>query len=75
MTMKIPPLMGEFVHECPDWDYLEIDENDEEFAHCSCAFGKQGSAERFRAQDAQKRQIEKIDGLMAAAEFDPYDPF
>jgi hypothetical protein len=26
-------------HRCPDWDGLEINPNDDEFASCTCKFG------------------------------------
>lgn len=25
-----------YKHECPEWDFLEIDENDPEFEFCHC---------------------------------------
>ena len=28
--------MSLYKHECPDWDYLSIDENSPEFAACLC---------------------------------------
>jgi hypothetical protein len=28
--------MAQFRHECWEWDGLEIDEHDLEFAHCGC---------------------------------------
>lgn len=27
-----------FYHECPDWDFLEIDETYDEFISCNCRF-------------------------------------
>lgn len=46
MTREFP---GKFLHECPDWDYLEIDEYMGEFASCACDFGQMNEeAELFR---------------------------
>lgn len=28
--------MSKFRHECPEWDFAEIDEKDFEFACCTC---------------------------------------
>lgn len=37
MTNRISkPSKGKLHHECPDWDFMEIDENDPEFASCTC---------------------------------------
>lgn len=36
-------LTGRFVHLCPDWDYLEIDETVSEFECCACSL--EGRAE------------------------------
>jgi hypothetical protein len=41
-----------FRHECPDWDYLEIDESDAEFGVCSCELGPE--AEEYK----EARQME-----------------
>lgn len=31
-----PRLPGRIAHECPDWDFLPIDEDSEEMASCCC---------------------------------------
>lgn len=31
--------MSKFRHDCPDWDYMEIDEDDAEFGACTCDYG------------------------------------
>jgi hypothetical protein len=28
--------MSKFRHECPEWDFMEIDEQDMEFIACAC---------------------------------------
>jgi len=33
-------LKGEKAHLCPDWDFLPIDENCDEFEACLCSFRK-----------------------------------
>lgn len=31
--------MSKFTHQCPDWDYMEIDETMPEITCCLCDFG------------------------------------
>ncbi len=31
--------MSRFKHECPEWDYMEIDETCPEFSCCYCEWG------------------------------------
>lgn len=38
-TLEDHALAGGFLHYCPDWDYLLIDQTDIEFDACSCDFG------------------------------------
>jgi hypothetical protein len=37
------PAMSKFRHECPDWDYLEIDEDAPEFGVCTCEMGQEAA--------------------------------
>lgn len=46
--------MPTFKHECPEWDFLEIDEDDMEFAACPC-FPNDPEALRF----IEERQLER----------------
>lgn len=43
--------MSKFRHECPDWDYLQIDESDAEFGACTCPFGQEAAEIREAHND------------------------
>ena len=46
------PLEIKFKHECPDWDFLDIDETWPEFEACCCEFGIE--ADEIRVRHANK---------------------
>lgn len=47
------PLEARFKHECPDWDFLEIDETRPEFEACCCEFGIEADEIRVRLLDVE----------------------
>jgi hypothetical protein len=44
--------MSKFRHECPDWDYLEIDEDMTEFGACTCNCGPEAREIKEAHNDA-----------------------
>jgi hypothetical protein len=48
-------LTGRFAHNCPDWDYMPLDETLGEFAYCSCYLDNE--AARYE-QSERRAEIE-----------------
>lgn len=46
-----------FRHDCPEWDYMEIDESDAEFMMCRCYGGnRQARNAQDRLWDEQRKE-------------------
>ena len=43
--------MPNFKHECKEWDFLEIDADDDEFEACSCNIDSDGRGPEFLPGD------------------------
>lgn len=47
--------LSRFAHECPDWDFMDIDETCSEFGGCACDFGDDNEqADMYREQWMQE---------------------
>jgi hypothetical protein len=55
--------MSKYRHECPDWDYLEIDESMTEFGCCTCEFDGEAHEIRQAHMDALDEYNESQDLL------------
>lgn len=43
--------MPNYRHRCPEWDFLEIDENDPEIDACLCIIDSDGRGPKFHSGD------------------------
>lgn len=51
----------QFAHGCYEWDGMEIDERDPEFAFCNCDFGEREPTANVARAEASKLLSEAIE--------------